>query len=303
LNAPEASLLHAAVRWTGLVWELRDHSRNGVLVDNQRLPAAGAMALKVGAVIAFCDHGQSDWIVEDLARPSSVLWPLSADTPVIGLSPQNALPSIAEREVSIHMAPDGQWFCEQGGLTRLLRDGDEVRMGGKAWCFLSGAAVEETLDRASGTGLRSGDLLLHFHVSLDEEHVSLQVAGPQHTISLGERAHHYCLLTLLRRRLRDAERGLDSDAQGWVEVEALARMLGVDVSHVNIQIFRARRQMTQAMPAANLLPAILERRRGAVRFGHWRARIVRGSTLEGVFHPFSHDGGDPVRPDAQVERD
>jgi len=34
------------------------------------------------------------------------------------------------------------------------------------------------------------------------------------------------------------------------------------------------------------VPDIVERRRGAVRFGHWGARIVRGSVLEDVLLPF-----------------
>lgn len=298
LDHADASLLHASLRWTGHAWELRDHSRNGVLVDSRPLAPDTGLALTVGAIIEFCQQGRSAWIVEDLAKPTSVLWPMSEDSPVISLTRNNTLSADAGRALTIYRTADGQWFCDQDGLTRPLRDGDEVRMPGKTWCFLSGAAIQDTLELGRSPDFRIGDTLLHFHVSLDEEHVSLQIVGARNAISAGERAHHYCLLTLARRRLRDAQNGVDDNAQGWIDVEALARMLSVDISHVNIQIFRARRQVTQLLSAVEALPDIVERRRGAVRFGHWRARIVRGSALEGVFQPFATDGGEPAPIDA-----
>jgi FHA domain len=287
LHQADASLLHACIRWTGRAWELRDHSRNGTLIDQHRAPPNGPIALTIGAIIEFCRSGHSAWIVENLAKPASVLWPLDEDGPVISLAEVNVLPTQAASELSIRMGPGDQWFCEQGQQTRLLRDGDEVRMAGKSWCFISGTSAQETMELGLGQEFTAGNVLLHFHVSLDEEHVSLKIVGAQHTIGLGERTHHYCLLTLARQRLRDAQRNIDADGQGWIELESLAKMLGVDPSHANILIFRARKQIAQSLPITCVLPDIVERRRGAVRFGHWGVRIVRGSALESMFQPFA----------------
>ena len=127
---------------------------------------------------------------------------------------------------------------------------------------------------------------LCFEVSLNEEHIFLGVAlGNGRHLDLGERAHHYAMVTLARRRLADAERGIEPSGQGWIEVERLARMLGIDQSHLNIQIFRARQQLTRALPAGFDTPVLLERRRGEIRIGALGFRIMRGSSMEGRYHP------------------
>lgn len=124
--------------------------------------------------------------------------------------------------------------------------------------------------------------LLQFQVSLNEEHIFLQAKLPSgENIDLGERVHHYCLVTLARRRLHDARRGIDATGQGWVAVGDLARMLGLEPSHLNIQLFRARQHVACAL-APELDPKhLLERRRGEVRLGGMPFRIVRGTVLEG----------------------
>jgi hypothetical protein len=128
--------------------------------------------------------------------------------------------------------------------------------------------------------------LLHFDVSLNEEHIFLQVAlGEGMQLDLGERVHHYAMVTLARHRLADARRGVDPSGQGWIEVDLLARMLGLEPTHLNIQFFRARQQMLRALPAGVPAPALLERRRGEVRIGALGFRIMRGSALEGDYLP------------------
>ena len=128
--------------------------------------------------------------------------------------------------------------------------------------------------------------LFQFHVSLNEEHVFLRIAptyGEQ--IDLGERAHHYCLVTLARLRLQDAQRGIDPSGQGWLAVDYLAKRLGMEQMHLNIHIFRARQHIASALPADMYQNAILERRRGEIRFGAFPFRIMRGSSFEGEFTP------------------
>ena len=120
---------------------------------------------------------------------------------------------------------------------------------------------------------------LHFDVSLDEEHVFLSITQDQRRLDLGERVHHYALLTLARRRLADRASGIDPHSQGWIDTERLSKMLGLEAAHLNIQIFRMRRQiaLALAMPAS---PDVIERRRGQIRFGTPPVSIVRGSAIE-----------------------
>ena len=123
---------------------------------------------------------------------------------------------------------------------------------------------------------------MQFQVSLNEEHVFLTLLDDgSRVIDLGERVHHYSLLVLARLRLADAARGIESGSQGWVGIEQLLKMLGMDGGHLNIQLFRARRQLLQVLPAMQLV----ERRRGELRFGSFGVRIVRGATLEAQLPP------------------
>ena len=124
---------------------------------------------------------------------------------------------------------------------------------------------------------------IQFVVSLNEEHVTLTLSAGQQLINLGERTHHYSLLLLARQRLHDARRGLDPSSQGWIEAERLAHSLGIDASHLNIHIFRARNQFKQAFAGLESPLDIIERRRCEVRFAALSFQIVRGSHVEGDY--------------------
>jgi len=127
---------------------------------------------------------------------------------------------------------------------------------------------------------------LRLQVSLNEEHVYLSITlSGARQLDLGERSHHYCLLTLARQRLSDARRGVDSSGQGWLEREQLSRMLGLDTAHLNIQLHRLRQQIARALPPGTRLDEVVERRRGELRLGTLPFCIVRGSSFEGEFHP------------------
>jgi hypothetical protein len=203
------------------------------------------------------------------------------------------LPCGAPAEILLVQTKQGQWLCKTALGSRVLQDGDEVRLSGLPWVFVAAAEISPTLEDAvfPAPGGRPC-LSLHFHVSLDEEHVRLQVhdQGTGRTLDLGEHTHHYALLTLARLRLQDAQRHQDRQAHGWVHGERLARMLGLEITHLNVQIFRLRRQFAQVLPQHEAMPALIERRRGALRFGSLPVRITRGSLLEADFSALETTG-------------
>ncbi len=284
--------MHASIRWTGKTWELRDHSRNGTLFDGALLSHAKGLELRVGSVIGFGRDGGSAWLVEDLSSPSNLLWPLGHDEQPIILGHSNLLPHGQAAELSIHRSEKGQWICTAPQGSWVLEDGDEVRFAGKAWCFILMAEVVSTMEgMIGGSGpLSRSRPTLFFRVSLDEEHVWLKLDDADCHLDFGERSHHYALLTLARLRLADAQRHLDSHAQGWIELGRLAKMLGIDPGHLNIQIFRMRKQLALSVPCGAHVPELIERRRGSLRFGNLRFRIMRGVQLEATFDPLTSDG-------------
>jgi len=125
------------------------------------------------------------------------------------------------------------------------------------------------------------DILFSFQASLDEEHVEAIISQHDKEIKLQERVHHYLLLTLARQRLEDAKKGIDQDNQGWLDMGLLGKMLGLELNHINIQIFRARKQIADAMPEVFNLCQLVERRPGSIRFGLPYFKVFRGGTLEG----------------------
>ena len=285
----DASQVHASISWIAGAWELRDHSRNGSVLDGVALRHSVGLSLSVGSVIAFGHDRGAEWVVEDLSAPANLLWPRGHDAAPIALASSNLLPRAGTPELAIDCNEMGQWVCTGPQHSSVLEDGDEVRFAGKRWCFVMATEVISTMQ-----GLGSGDPTplrpprsLAFTVSLDEEHVWLAIGDENQQLDLGERSHHYTLLTLARLRLADAKRRLDVHAQGWVELERLAKMLGIDPGHLNIQIFRLRKQLALALPCGSRLPDLVERRRGALRFGNMRFSIVRGVKLEANFDPMA----------------
>jgi hypothetical protein len=132
------------------------------------------------------------------------------------------------------------------------------------------------VDRTAAAGpgaLTLEALSLEFRVSLDEEHVELELVAEGQRLPLKPRAHTYMLLTLARRRL--SEQALPERERGWVYQDELVRMLAVDPRHLNVMICRARQQL--ASRGVRGAERVVERRPGTrqLRLGCQRARVLR----------------------------
>ena len=165
--------------------------------------------------------------------------------------------------------------------TIVLDNGDLISENEKIWCVCC-----STTEKSPGQALNSNtnwrnDALCIYRISLDEEHVFLEIDLKNKILDLGERVHHYLLATLARRKIADAVKGVDKDNQGWVDMDELSSMLRLENSHLNIQIYRARKQLAAALGGQNVIPEIIERRHRGLRFGDWNVRICRGSNIEG----------------------
>ncbi len=279
LSSRDISQVHASIRWEGDSWSILDHSRNGTWIDGHRLNT-NSVHLKKGNTIRFGGAEQSSWKIKELSAPATVLVPMQQDLPVIELTRFHVLPNDDNPEISIYASDSGQWICESEQGSVPLSDGDIVRHQDKIWRFNCAGVVDSTMEAVTPSYTSLNDIMFKFRVSLDEEHVFVEIQRDDRSIELGERAHHYMLLTLARKRLEDARTGADPDSHGWVELEDLAKMLGMEHSHLNIQIFRVRKQVAQAMPDLPHMPHVVERRVGSVRFGYANFEVFRGSKIE-----------------------
>jgi hypothetical protein len=87
-------------------------------------------------------------------------------------------------------------------------------------------------------------LTLSFWVSKDEEFVGLKVRAAEREFDLGDRTHHYLLLTLARRRLADLAEGLPAAACGWLHVDELAHDESMVGQRLNLNVLRIRRHFS-----------------------------------------------------------
>lgn len=282
MRSADVSQIHARVRWDGRRWEIIDQSRNGTTVNGRRLTSGVWTTLEPDAVIRMGAEDEAIWTVTSLDAPHTCLFPLDGQGTPMPIKPQGTLlPDDSQPVAEIHCR-EGHWLIEYPeGLDHLV-DGAAVRINEASWEFVLCPVLQETLEsRLHEQPKTLGEIELCFEVSLNEEHTELQLQHGGTTIDLGERIHHYTMLTLARRRLDDVQRGLDPATQGWVSLEQLARMLGVEPGYVNIQLFRAKHQVAGALPEGLQLAALFERRRGEVRFGDNAFTIRRGAALEG----------------------
>jgi FHA domain-containing protein len=284
LPHPDVSMMHAVVRWREGRWSIVDHGRNGTFLNEQPLPKGRWMPLNIGQTLRFGTEAPSTLRVEDVSAPVASLVAEERGVTPIELRPNNLLPNQDAPEVCIYRSEGGHWVLESEGESLPLADGDGVSVAGQAYRLL----VNENVDETTGPTQRSARALkLCFRVSDDEEHVSLSVLGWTNVVELGERIHHYCLLTLARRRVADAGAGVELTEQGWIRNAELSRLLKVEPLHLNLQIFRARHQLMSALPEVVELANIVERRRGSLRLGELAFEIMRGSQPEASYRPDS----------------
>ena len=265
LISRDISKIHASIVWEEEQCKIVDHSRNGTWLNNNRLEIANSINLTVGDTIQFGGAINSSWQVLDLSPPRPLLIPLHSDEPSIELDRLLALPDEELPALVIYQSDHNQWRYDDDSNSFTLKNGDIIHNNGLSWKFVAVEKIEPTL--SSKKEKKNAIIRFRFRVSPDEEHVALHILQDQQTIDLGKRVHHYPLLVLARQRLKDAGKGLDSISQGWIESQQFCSMLKMDYFHVNTQIYRARKQISQVIPKGQNLPKVIERRDGRLRFG------------------------------------
>lgn len=287
IDQPEISKIHAVIEWNGHAWEIRDLGRNGTWIDQQKISAAKNTPLKTGQIVNFANQAQNSWKVENLDAPGNLLLGLNDCSISKQLSHYHLLPNSTAPIAALFLCDTrGQWILESNtdnyingsNNETVINHNDHIALGDYKWRLFLNTEQQQTLDITEKQS-NIDQVAFHFDVSLDEEHTQLKLGHQYETIDLGERSHHYLLLHLARLKAEHANQGVDNKSQGWINNEQLAKELGIEVSHINIQIFRARKQIADEFPGANDL---LQRRRGEVRFNCSQASISKGDRIESL---------------------
>ncbi|NHZ33337.1 FHA domain-containing protein [Massilia rubra] len=284
VDSADVSQVHASIRWDGGNWLLCDHSRNGTYINGQAVGARAGHVLAPGDTIRFAGAARQ-WRVLDLDPPLPLLLPSDPAQPAIALTGLHLLPDQHSPEAAVYQDQHGQWLHEDADGCHLLNDGDTLCVNQQTWHYFACMPIEATAPLAVLRNTRGGVIKFTFTVSQNEEHVQLRLALGPSLADLGERSHHYALLILARQRVFDAQRGFDRYSQGWLGAGQLADMLRIDTKHLNMQLHRARHQISDAVGGDPMLVNFIERRRGELRFGNFAFEIRVGARLEAVFDP------------------
>lgn len=283
MTEPTVSGEHAVISWTGREWRLHDlGSRNGTSVDGRRLTAGERVALTRGSIITF---GQEDnaWVITDDEAPALLAIPTDGGEPLVARGDLLALPSDDDPMAEVYRNALGEWVMEHAGETTRVADHQVIRVGERELRLRVPDVIAATWDSAAPAP-HLASLTLRFAVSRDEEYVALTARTPHRELDLGARAHHAVLLALARARLEDQQQAKPASASraptaqdsqhGWVYLDDLARKLALDEQHLNVAIFRSRRQLAEA--GIQGAASIVERRRPTreLRIGVSRLEIV-----------------------------
>lgn len=246
LAHPLVSGHHARIRYAAGAWELRDmNSRNGTLVDGNRLSASEVVQLEVGQELLFGSPEQR-WTVVETSAPGLFAERLDGSGVVAAEGDLLALPDDENPVVSVYQDNAGFWVIEREGEVERIADRHEVEVEGVRWVLQLPGTDDGTQELVATVPTVDG-LALEFAVSADEEHVELRASHGDRHYDLKSRAHHYLLLTLARRRIADAQ---DPDepvsAHGWVYQDELSRMLRLDDNAIYLAVYRARKQLKTA---------------------------------------------------------
>jgi hypothetical protein len=264
LDDPSVSGEHALLRWTGRGWTAKDlGSRFGTFLDGKALNAGVTVRLNLGARLAV-GRDKSTWVLEDAGEPELMVVTVQGGPALLRNDGMIAIPSQERPTAVLYQNQRGDWVLEEAGKQELVREEVPFVVEGQAFRLCNTSPVP--LTSMLGTAVGASDAVplaecgLRFVVSRDEEKVRLEVVWRDRVVDLGVRAHHYTLVTLARILVRERGQGRPQADSGWVEQEELLRQLQFSPERLNLDIFRARRQLS----AAGFVPAagIVERKPG-----------------------------------------
>lgn len=260
-----ASRIHAVIFWDGESWKLMNKSINGTYINGIKFTDKHSSSLEKNDILHFGGMQTDPWLMKDIEPPKAMLIPVTPSLPEIILNDVAALPSEESPGITLYQSTDGSWLCASESDTRTLTSGDLVGTLDAIWRFIDASPTAITCTDGSVTVIESKDVDLYFSVSQNEEHVSLSICFKRSNMDLGERTHHYLVLMLARQRLADAKDGRIETEQGWVDKDLFCKKLGLDENHLNILIYRFRKQCINTLPSSIKMAQIIERRTGEIR--------------------------------------
>lgn len=284
------SKLHTVIEWKDPNWLIRDMSSNGTWVNGDRLASYTPHVLRQGDTIQIAGSDGVAMQVTDLTEPADMIYQSEDHLETRALTENILLPDEISPLIEVYKCPERhQWFAqhinsqaEHGMELGPYEHGSQLQCGDTGWTFY--VTAEDTATVAIESGLKNiSDVEFRFDLSQNEENTNLTLIDGGQEIDLHERSHHYMLVHLLRHKHEQQASGKPINAEqeaGWMNCQLLTHDLGIDETHMNILVFRARKQITQALSGYSGSSHLFERRRGAIRVGIDKFSIFKEGVRE-----------------------
>lgn len=236
---------HASFRWDGDTWTIKDlGSLNRTFVNGEVLVPGEVRILRAGARVSFGTEDET-WILASGEPPAVMAVPVLGGPAVVEQGGLLALPSAEHPALTLFRAEDGGWFKDDEVSVEPISDQMIFQVGLERYRFCLPQVSAKTSPIRDLQGCCITDLSVDFLVSLDFEHIELVVRYGPIEVRLPARSHNEVLLLLARARREDVAAGLPAPNCGWVPQDQVAQMTGLDPEHLNVQIFRIRRQFAE----------------------------------------------------------
>mgnify|MGYP000035111837 FL=1 len=290
VSSPITSRIHLALEWDGQRWNARDLSKNGTWLGTTRLLANENTPLQAGDMLHL---GSPDMppleLIDDSAPFSALLG--AGHAPSLTLQSFVFLPDQQTPEAVVSYSyQQRSWVVRSmdqdtsAQSSDILHHGDRLSYADMEWqVFLAETQQSTEISQTPENSIE--DIEFVFDLSQDEENTALHLKLTDRELSLGERSHHYLLLHLARQRAMEAANGFDGKSQGWIDNDQVKKDLGMDMPHINIMIFRARKQIAESMDDSFDSELLVERGKGRMRFGGSQFQIFKGEKLAFALPP------------------
>ncbi len=276
VHSQDVSQSHATIFWKCGFWYLKDHSRNGTLINNKFYHQT-TYKFHSKEIIQFGEKKSTQWMLIDNTPPSCYFKSLTNKNKVIPLPSVLDLLHQKKQDIHIYCAKNRQWKAEKEGKTIPLTQGVTLHFNNDEWVFIENQWIDDIIDY----GHIVKEAYYQFILSADEEHITIQIISNTLVLDLGTRVHNYLLLSLARKRLSDVSNGYSENDQGWFSIEEIAYDLSkefskeIDAYYINLQIYRIRKHIAKIEPYGYLFANVIERKNGFIRFSHPYLKLIK----------------------------
>ncbi|GAB2190375.1 FHA domain-containing protein [Sessilibacter sp. MAH1] len=267
----EVSKIHASLEYLDSSWRIKDLSMNGTWLNGNKLDTGRPEKIQSSDTFYFAGIQDDLWQLVDDSAPANKILVTNAPERSLILENYNLLPSEADPSYALYFDNSQQaWTLEKihaddTHQTEYLHHNSTFSVDGEMHQLFLCGTLQATQKLGFEPPTEAPQLTLTFDVSQDEENITLVINDGQQQFDLGERSHHEILLYLAREKLKHVAENYVVQEQGWCRKTVISQEVGLEESHINILIFRARKQISEASNHSLDSSTIIERKRGKIR--------------------------------------